>query len=154
MTISNTPGAIKKFKRTAWSCQTTFATPLKKLDVFVPAIFSSLEPIKEASITIDGYAFEPKNLIALMSKYSLVGNLQRDTSLTVVDPSKVQELLRIAFSDWCDFLFVPVLKLFVIYADHDEYATFYANTQSNLERIRSSLLLKGFEEIRNYERKF
>ena len=132
----------------------TFATPLKKLDVFVPTIFSHLEPIKEASVTIDGYAFEPKKLLALIARHSLNEKLQRDTSLTVVDQNNVQELLRSAFSDWLDFLFVPVLKLFVIYADHDEYVTFYANTKSNLERIRLSLLAKNFEEVRNYERKF
>ena len=80
--------------------------------------------------------------------------LQRDTTLTVVDQDKVRELLRTALSDWLDFAFVPVLKLFVMYADHDEYTTFYANTKSNLERIRLSLLAKGFQEVRNYERKF
>jgi hypothetical protein len=154
MTISNTPGAIKKFKRTSWSCQMTFATPLKKLDVFVPAIFSHLKPIKEASITVDSYAFEPKNLLALMSKHMISEQLSRDTLLTAVGPDKVQELLRTAFSDWMNFVFIPVLKLFVIYADHDEYTTFYANTKSNLERIRRSLLAKGFEEVRNYERNF
>ena len=84
----------------------------------------------------------------------LAEQLTRDTSLTAVGPDNVQELLRTAFSDWLDFVFVPVLKLFVIYADHDEYATFYANTKSNLERIRLSLLAKGFEEVRIYERKF
>jgi hypothetical protein len=154
MTISNTPGAIKKFKRAAWSCQMTFVTPLKKLDVFVPAIFSSLQPISEASVTIDGYAFEPKNLLGLMSRSMLSEKLQRDTTLTVVDQDKAKELLRTALSDWLDFAFVPVLKLFAIYADHDEYITFYANTKSNLERIRLSLLTKRFEEVRNYERKF
>src|SRR5688572_26511077 len=126
MTISNTPGAIKKFKRATWSCQTTFVTPLKKLDVFVPAIFSHLVPIREASVIIDGFAFEPKNLLGLMTRNMLSEKLQRDTSLTVVDPHKVKELLRTALSDWLDFAFVPVLKLFVIYADHDEYVTFFA----------------------------
>ena len=132
----------------------TFVTPLKKLDVFVPAIFSANVPIKEASITVDGYAFEPRNLLALMSKQVLSGQLQCDVSLTVVGQDKVEELLRTDFSDWLDFLFVPLLRLFVIYADHAEYATFYANTKSNLERMRLSLLAKGFEEVRNYERKF
>ena len=132
----------------------TFVTPLKKLDVFVPAIFSHNQPIREASVTIDSYVFEPKNMLALMSRYMLSEQLARDTSLTAVGPDKVQELLRTAFSDWLDFAFVPVLKLFVIYADHDEYATFYANTKSNLERIRLSLLAKGFEEVRKYERNF
>ncbi|HEY1718382.1 MAG TPA: hypothetical protein VGH42_08840 [Verrucomicrobiae bacterium] len=154
MTISNTPGAIKKFKRSSWSCQMTFVTPLKKLDVFVPAIFSALEPVREASVTIDGYAFEPKNLLGLMSRSMLSEKLQRNITLTVVDQDKVKELLRTALSDWLDFAFIPVLKLFVIYADHDEYTTFYANTKSNLERIRLSLSAKGLEAVRNYERRF
>ena len=132
----------------------TFVTPLKKLDVFVPAIFSSFPPIGEASVTVDGYAIEPKNLLGLMSRNMLSEKLQRDTTLAVVDPDKVKELLRAALSDWLDFTFVPIVKLFVIYADHDQYTTFYANTKSNLERIRLSLLAKRFEEVRNYERKF
>ena len=148
MTISNTPGEIKKFKRSSWNCQMTFVTPLQKLDVFVPAIFSSLEPIREAFVVIDGYAFEPKNLNGLISRSMLSEKLQRDTTLTVVGQDKVKELLRTALSDWLDFAFIPVLKLFAIYADHDEYITFYANTKSNLERIRLSLLAKGFKEVR------
>ena len=154
MTISYTPGAIKKFKRSSWNCQMTFVTPLRKLDVFVPAIFSHLEPIKVASVIMDGDSFEPKNLLGLMAKSGVSGQLQRDTSLTVVDHVKAKELLRTALSDWVDFAFIPVLKLFEIYADHDEYITFYANTKSNLERIKSSLLVEKFEEVRNYERKF
>ena len=89
-----------------------------------------------------------------MSKNMLSEKLQRDTTLAVVDPDKVKELLHAALSDWLDFAFVPIVKLFVIYADHDQYTTFYANTKSNLERIRLSLLAKRFEEVRNYERKF
>jgi hypothetical protein len=154
MTISNTPGTIKKFKRSAWRSQVTFRTPLQKLDVFVPAILSANEPIKEATVTIDQYAFEPKNTLALIAKHMASGQLQRDTSITAIGHDKVRELLRTAFSDWLDFLFVPTLKLFVIYADHDEFASFYANTKSNLERIKLSLLAKGFEQVRDYERKF
>jgi hypothetical protein len=40
----------------------------------------------------------------------------------------------------------------VIYADHDEYATFYANTRSNLNRISEALTLQGFEKIAEYTR--
>jgi len=154
MTVSNTPGIIKKFKSTPWSCQMTFQTPLKKLEVFVPAILSANDRLKEASVTVDKYAFEPKNLQALMSRHMLSDPLTRDTTLTVEGHDHVSELLRTALSDWLDFAFVPVLKLFVIYADHDEYSTFYANTKSNLERIRSSLLSKGFKEVGNYKRNF
>jgi hypothetical protein len=154
MTISNTPGVIKKFKHASWSGQMTFRTPLKKLEVFVPAILSANEPLKIASVTIDQYVFEPKNLQALISKHMLSDPLVRDTTLTVEGHDRVSELFRTALSDWVDFLFAPVLKLFVIYADHDEYSTFYANTKSNLERIRLSLLSKGFNEATNYKRIF
>ena len=132
----------------------TFVTPLQKLDVFVPAIFSTLDPTTEASITVDGYVFEPKNLISLMSRNALSDSPQRDMTLTAVGHDEVEELLRMALSDWLDFVFVPVLKLFAMYADHDEYVTFFANTKSNLARIRSSLLAKGFEQVSDYERKF
>jgi hypothetical protein len=64
----------------------------------------------------------------------------------------VEELLHTAFSDWFDFLFVPTPKPFVIYADHDEYTTFYANTRSNLNRVVQALSAKGFEEIAEYKR--
>jgi hypothetical protein len=154
MTISNTPGVIKKFKRTSWNCQVTFVTPLKKLHSFVPAILSANEPIREASITVDKYAFEPKNLIALKSSRLLSEPLQHDTSITAIGHDQVEILLRTALSDWLDFVFIPILKLFVIYADHDEYTTIYSNTKSNLERIRLSLLVNKFEQVPKYERKF
>jgi hypothetical protein len=154
MTVSNTPGIIKKFKRTSWSCQMTFVTPLKKLDAFVPAILSANVRLDQASVTIDEQVFEPKNLRALLSRHMLSEPLTHDTTLTVEDHNHVSELLRTALSDWVDFLFVPVLKLFVLYADHDEYCTFYANTKNNLERIRLSLRNKGFQEVENYKRTF
>jgi hypothetical protein len=44
------------------------------------------------------------------------------------------------------FLFPRVL--FVIYADHDEYATFYANTRSNLNRVADALFANGLKRYR------
>ncbi len=44
-------------------------------------------------------------------------------------------------------------KTFVIYADHDEYTTFYANSRSNLNRVTESLLTQGFEEVSGYQRR-
>ena len=46
-----------------------------------------------------------------MSKNMLSEKLQRDTTLAVVDPDKVKELLHAALSDWLDFAFVPIVKL-------------------------------------------
>lgn len=61
-------------------------------------------------------------------------------------------MLEAALGDWVDFVFVPVPKPFVIYADHDEYTTFYANTKSNLNRVAQALIAAGFEKVLDYER--
>jgi hypothetical protein len=42
----------------------------------------------------------------------------------------------------------------VIYADHDEYTTFYGNTKSNLTGIVSALSENGFKQVQNWERRF
>jgi hypothetical protein len=154
MTISNTSGIIEKFKRTVWSFQTTFATPLKDLDNFVSTILSANNSFEESSVTIGQIVFEPKNLIALLSTHSLPTEFQPDWTFAAKGKKQVHELLRAALSDWVDFLFIPTPKPFVIYADHDEYTTFYANTKANLNRVADVLLTKGFKQISNYQRKF
>jgi hypothetical protein len=153
MTIANTPGIIKKFKKGSWGFQTTFATPLKDLDNFVSTILSANAP-EEGSVTIDKIVFEPKNLTTLLSTNSLPTEIQHDWSLAAKGNEPVHKLLRTAFSDWVDFLFIPTPKPFVIYADHDEYTTFYANTKSNLNGVADALLAKGFKQVSNYQRKF
>jgi hypothetical protein len=64
----------------------------------------------------------------------------------------VVELLEAALSDWIDFIFVPTPKPFVIYADHDEFTTFYANTKSNLNPVVEALSARGFKRVQDYER--
>ena len=73
--------------------------------------------------------------------------------MTAVGRQEIEELLHATLSDWVDFLFVPAPKTFVIYADHDEYTTFYANSRSNLNRVTESLLTQGFEEVSGYQRR-
>jgi len=73
--------------------------------------------------------------------------------VTAVGQREIEELLNAALSDWVDFIFVPAPKPFVIYADHDEYTTFYANTGSNLNRVAEPLLTQGFEEVSEYQRR-
>lgn len=62
------------------------------------------------------------------------------------------ELLEAALGDWVNFTFVPKPKPFVIYADHDEYTTFYANTKSNLNGVVQALSGAGFEKVPDYQR--
>jgi hypothetical protein len=65
----------------------------------------------------------------------------------------VRLLLSAAFGDWVDFLFVPAPKPFVVYADHDEYATFFANTKSNLNKVADALTRNEFVAVESYTRR-
>ncbi len=153
MTFTINPGAIKKFRRTAWEFQQTFRTPLKNLPPFVSTILSALEPLDSASLTIDGAVFEPKNLLALMSRHSLPPEHGHDCCVSATGREQAAELLEAALGDWMDFLFVPAPKPFVLYADHDEYTTFLASRKSNLNGVIHALTAAGFEPVANYERK-
>jgi len=152
MIITNTPGVLSKFGRTPWGFQTTFSTPLNNLDSFVSTILPDEEGFEKGSVTIDEIVFEPKTLNALLAANPAANELNRDWSIHAEGKVQVRELLQATLSDWIDFLFVPTPKPFVIYADHDEYTTFYANTKSNLNRVVQALLVKGFKQIPNYQR--
>ena len=152
MIASHIPGTIKQFGRTIWRFQQTFGTPLKDLDRFVSTILSADPMIEEACVTIDQVVFEPKHLITLLSSNSLPTNYGHDWSFNVTGKQQVHELLKTILADPVDFFFIPTPKPFVIYADHDEYITFYANTKSNLNRAVNPLSDKGFKLIKDFQR--
>ena len=151
MNASDTASALKQLRKSSWKFQQTFKTPLKKLEPFVASIVSTGKP-QTACVTIEQIVFEPKHLIDLLIRHSLPPRYGKGVSVTAAGQHEIEELLQAAFADWVDFLFVPSPKPFVIYADHDEYATFYANTRSNLNRISDALSLQGFEKIAEYTR--
>src|SRR5262249_26305718 len=96
--------------------------------------------------------FEPKNLKVLLANPPQA--FGHDWLVSATSRDEVHKLLRTTFSDWVDFVFIPSPKPFVIYADHDEYSTFYANTKSNLNRVTAILSEKGFSQVENWERQF
>jgi hypothetical protein len=153
MKLTQTPGAIKRFRRTPWRFQQTVATPLEDLDRFVAAIAAAHGRIEEATVTIDQIVFTPNSLIALTSKLSPLP-LSRESSITAETPQEAELLLKAALKDWTDFIFVPTPKPFVIYADHDEYITFYANNKSQLNQIIKPLESHGYELVQNWQREF
>ena len=93
-----------------------------------------------------------KGWIGLLTRYSLPVRYEKGVSVIAEERLEIEELLRAALSDWVDFLFVPTPEPFVIYADHDEYTTFYAQDRSNLSQVTEALLAQGFEQIAGYER--
>jgi hypothetical protein len=153
MKVSDTPSALKQIRKTGWKFQRTFVTPVKKLRPFVATIVSAGQSFQTASITIDQAVFEPKHWIDQLIRHSLPPQYQKGTSVTAVGEPEIEELLHAVFSDCVDFLFVPVPKTFVIYADHDEYTTFYANARSSLNRVTEPLLTQGFHEVSGYQRR-
>jgi hypothetical protein len=152
MTLSETPGAMKQFRKKGWKFQRTFLTPLQNLRAFVKTIISTQE-FQAGCLTIDQAIFEPRHLTSLLEKYSLPPQCGHGTSITAHSQAEVAELLEAAFGDPLDFIFTPVPKPFVIFADHDEYTTFFANTRSNLNAVVTALAAHGLKEIRDYERR-
>lgn len=153
MNISDTLGALKQFRKSAWRFQRTFKTPpLKNLHPFVTSIVSASK-LQTACITIEAVVFEPKHLIEILTRHSLPAQYKSGTSVTATGQEGIEELLHAALSDWVDFLFIPTPKPFVIFADHDEYTTFYANTRSNLNRVAEPLSTNGFQEVSGYKRR-
>jgi hypothetical protein len=152
MTVSNTPGALKKFGRSTWRFQTTFRTPLKELPAFVSTILAATDRMDQGTVTIDEIVFEPKNLKALLATNGAPGQLEHDWTIAAEGKADIHALLQAALADWVNFLFVPTPKPFVIYADHDEYTTFYTASKSNLNPVISGLLQNGFGQVQDYHR--
>jgi hypothetical protein len=146
MTLSETQASLKQLRRAAPGFQQTFQTPFKELKRFVVTIH-----LQGGCLTIDQVVFEPTHLIDLLNRYWIPPQYGRGLSLTAVGQDEVEVLLHAAFSDSIDFLFFPKPKSFVIYADHDEFTTFYAHTRSNLNRIAKALSGQQVKTIQNYE---
>jgi len=150
--LSVTPSALKQLHKTPWKFQRTFKTPVKNLQPFVTAILWAAPLFHRASVTIEETVFEPQNLIETLSRYSLPLQHKKGMSVMAVGRQEIEELLRAVLTDSVDFLFIPIPKPFVIYTDHDEYTTFYANTRSNLNRVADALLGEGVEEVSEFQR--
>ena len=152
MTLSEATGALKKFRRTPWKFQETFLTPKQRLSSYVAGIMSANEKMNSGCVTIEQAVFEPTNLIKVLASHSFPPQYGCGLSVNATGQQELENLLLAVFSDWIDFIFVPEPKLFGIYADHDEYTTFFAHTRSNLNRVVKALAEGGFEVIQGYER--
>ena len=57
--------------------------------------------------------FEPKHLLDILTRHSLPHQYKKGTAVVAEGQQESEELLRAAFSDTMDFLFVPTPKPFV-----------------------------------------
>src|ERR1700751_2204559 len=82
MTVTDAPGALKKFRRTPWKFQQTYLTPLQHLQSFVAASVSVNQEMKSACLTIEQAVFEPTHLVKLLASYSMPPRYECGVSFT------------------------------------------------------------------------
>jgi hypothetical protein len=152
MRLTETPGAVKKFFRTPWTFQYTFQRPSGDLVGFVARIVSAIPELRSGCVTIDKVVFEPTELLELLHSYSLPPRYKHDVSVIAENEGEVEALLRVVFREVIDFVFVPGPKPFAIYADHDDFVTFFAHSRSNLNSVVNVLEAGRFKSVPNYAR--
>lgn len=129
-----------------WPFQQTFKTPLKNLDSFVGALSDRIS-LERCALNTDSIVFEPRYLLEFLSRSSIQVEDQWEFILSADSVEECAGLLVAALSDWIDFCLVPQSERFAIYADHDEYITFYAPTEEIVNAIRLSLVDRGFDAV-------
>jgi hypothetical protein len=154
MEFSEDINALKKLRKTSWKFQQTFRTPAPRqnLGSFVRTIVLATPSPGVGSFTIGQAVMFADHLMAFFAENSLAQVCRSGTTVTTASQDEAEGLLVAAFSDPLDFLFAPEKKPFVLYADHDQFTTFFAQTRSNLNRIIGALLSNGFEQIPDYQR--
>jgi hypothetical protein len=149
--LSERTEEIRRFHAEPWPFQKTFKTPLEDLSRFVSVILGPFEPEK-GTLSTDEVVFEPRRLLELMARNSITVENQWDLNLGAEGREDIADLLEAALGDWVDFVFLLSPGSIAIYADHDEYTTFYCLDQSVLANLGSELVQAGFESISNYIR--
>jgi|SRR6185369_5362230 len=149
MTVTLTPGALKKFRRASWRFQQTVERPqASDLQQFVSTIFQGHD-VAAGTVTIDEIVFNTERLASLCPAGS---TLMHDSSISAESFEELHALLVAAFWDTPDFICIPTPKPFVFYADHDDWITFYANTKSHLNHVIEPLASHGYKLVKNWER--
>lgn len=151
MTVTHTPGVLKKFRRTPWRFQQTIERTGGDIDGVVAVILAAHGELQEAIITLDEVVFETERLLALCPVGSPLP-LVRETSIRARTPAEIHELLVAAIGDGPDFICIPTPKPFVFYSDHHDWITFFANTRSHLNHIIDPLSAHGCRLVENWTR--
>ena len=150
--LAERPEEIRRFRAMPWRFQQTFKTPLKDLNRFVTTFLAPFS-LDNGAMSTDEVVFEPKDLLDLLAKHSLSVEDQYHLTIRAVGQQAVANLLQAALGDWVDFVFVTSPEVFAIYADHDEYTTFYTPDDVTLKKVVSALEKSGFDAVLDYTRR-
>lgn len=149
--ISQPTDAIKQFRAKSWPFQQTFKTPLNNLNGFVSTLLA-LFSAQSGVLSTDEVVFEPLNIQQLLANSSLRLEDWQHITIEASGKEAVAALLEAALSDWVDFVFLPSPEDFAIYADHDEYTTFYGRGSEALRALSERLQTVGCEAVEGYTR--
>jgi hypothetical protein len=154
MTVTQTPGAIKKFRRTPWRFQQTVEIPQgsDEPEQFAAAIAAAHGDMREATVIINQVVFDTLRITSLLPTPANQ-LLIKDTSFSAAGDEALA-LLTAALVDGPDFVFIPNPKPFVCYADHDQWITFCSNTKSQLNHIIEPLASRGYKLVQDWQREF
>lgn len=153
MRFASETGQLKQFRLELPEFQQTFKTPLQNLYRFVRTFLSPFG-INEGYVALEQIVFEPQTLIEMLKDHSILVEDCHGALIAAENSDEVSHLLEATFTDWIDFIFIPTPRLFSIYADHDEWATFFVDDSAVLDRITTALTDAGFEAITEWRRKF
>jgi hypothetical protein len=142
---------LAAFHRDPWPVQQTFSTPLQDLNSFASVIEGGFV-WQRADFSTDEVVFDLDDTLRLMEKYHLHLDNPWEFNLRVYGPEKIKEALEAVLGDWIDFLFLPSPESIAIYADHDEYTTFYSKNAGTLAGLTQRLIGAGFRPIEGYVR--
>jgi hypothetical protein len=151
MKLSPDPLSMKLLLRAQPKFQQTFWTPGPQGAKLAKTIVSA-GGLEAAQLGIRLALGDSPNIKILLEQHSLrPANVNR-LAIQADGPEEVEALLRATFTDSTDFLFIPQPKPFVVYADHDEYTTFYSHTRSNLNLVVHAVAREGFKTVEGFAR--
>ena len=128
-------------RRHAWKRQVTCVTPLKRLPWYTAALIQQLLPFDRALLIIDQVVFDlPPGLEKLRSAAAEQRPVHEAPGHAFEhDVEGFRGALESALSGWVDLraLFSP--SKHALWADHDEYTTFFSESSGTVADVRRVL---------------
>ena len=158
MNLKETINEVESFHAKQYRQQITFKTPLNDRPRFVKTFLSSFALVR-GSATIELVVFEPKNLLELLALHSLshksiASKFFMHLTIEATGQEEIRSLLEAALGDWVDLTFVANPPAFAVFADHNEYITFFSDDNADLSDLTSALVNGGFAPVLDFTREF
>ena len=131
----------KHCRRREWKCQTTCITPLKRLPWYTAVLVEQLRPFDRALLVIDQVVFDVPPVLKKLRRHAGERRSVHDAPGHAFENEveAFRAVLKAALSDWVDLraLFSP--SDHALWADHDEYTTFFSESSGKIAEVRRVL---------------